>query len=65
MKNIVPYLGKDLTEQSMRYQDSIDKMEPLCDHCRKKLTNQILPQGTGHRRVFRLGNDLYRVEQIT
>jgi hypothetical protein len=61
----VPNLGKDITDQSMRYQDSIDKMEPLCNHCRKKLTNQILPQGYGHKRVFKLGDELYRVEQIT
>jgi hypothetical protein len=65
MKN-VPNLGEDITDQSMRYQDSIDKMEPLCNHCRKKLTNQILPFITSDgKRFFEFGGSLYQVEKLT
>jgi hypothetical protein len=49
----------------MRYEDARKNMEPLCDHCREKLTNIILPSGNGKKRVFKMGDDLYRVEKIT
>jgi hypothetical protein len=62
---VVPNVGKDMTVQSMRYEDARKNMEPLCDHCREKLTNIILPSGNGKKRVFKMGDELYRVEQIT
>lgn len=61
----VPNLGKDMTVQSMRYEDARKSMEPLCDHCREKLTNIILPYNPGQKRVFKMGDNLYRVEMIT
>lgn len=63
MKN-VPNLGKDMTVQSMRYQEARDNMEPLCDHCREKLTNIILPDQLGKKRVFEFGGELFQVELI-
>ena len=61
----VQNLGKDITVQGMRYQDAMDNMEPLCDHCRKKLTNQILPHSMDRKTVFQLGSSLYQVEKIS
>jgi len=60
----VPNLGDGITVQKMRYQDAKNSMEPLCDHCRKKLTNQILDGCTqgGKKNVFFFGDSLYQVE---
>jgi hypothetical protein len=62
---VVPNIGKERVIQKMRYEDARKSMEPLCDHCREKLSNIILPQGSGQKRVFRMGEELYRVEMIT
>jgi len=61
----VQNLGKEAVVQGMRYQKELDNMEPLCDHCRKKLTNQILPSSGDRKRVFQFGDNLYQVEKIT
>jgi hypothetical protein len=63
MKN-VPDLGNEITVQSMRYEEARKNMEPMCDHCRKKLTNQILDGCTqgGKKAVFQFGDRLYQVE---
>ena len=62
---VVPNVGKSMTVQKMRYEDARKSMEPLCDHCREKLTNIILPDMYGQKRVFMMGGDLFRVEMIT
>jgi hypothetical protein len=64
MKN-VPDLGKEAVVQKMRYEEARLNMEPLCDHCREKLTNIILPVFTDKKLVFQFGDALYRVERIT
>lgn len=66
MENIpgVPNLGKEEVNQKMQYEEACRNMEPLCDHCRSKLTNQILDGCTqgGNKRVFQFGDRLYQVE---